>query len=83
LADESSIIEMKGKYEKGGYGYGHAKQELYELIVEKFKNEREKFNHLIEHRNEIDEALEIGAQKARVVAQNVLRRVRVKAGYNA
>ena len=82
LADQSSIIEMRAKYEKGGYGYGHAKQELYELILDKFKSERARFNHLIENRNEIDDALEIGAQKARVAAQNVLQRVRVKAGYN-
>ena len=82
LADESAIAEMKGKYEKGGYGYGHAKQELYELILDKFKTERARFNHLIENKNEIDDALEIGAQKARTVAQNVLQRVRLKAGYN-
>ena len=82
LADESSIVEMKSKYENGGYGYGHAKQELYELILDKFKTERARFNHLIENRSEIDDALEIGAQKARAVAQNVLQRVRLKAGYN-
>ena len=82
LADESSIVEMKSKYEKGGYGYGHAKQELYELILDKFKTERARFNHLIENRNEIDDALKIGAQKARAVAQKVLQRVRLKAGYN-
>lgn len=81
LADQSSIAEMKSKYEKGGYGYGHAKQELYELILEKFKAERERFNHLIENRNEIDEALAIGAKKARIVAQEVLQRARGKAGY--
>ena len=27
---------MKANYENGGYGYGHAKQALYELIIEKF-----------------------------------------------
>ncbi len=83
LADESSIAEMKSKYEKGGYGYGHAKQELYELILEKFKTERARYRHLIENRNEIDEALEIGAHKARSVAQKVLQRVRLKTGYKA
>ena len=82
LADESAIAEMKGKYKKGGYGYGHAKQELYELILDKFKTERARFHHLIENKNEIDDALESGAQKARVVAKNVLQRVRLKAGYH-
>ena len=83
LADQPSITEMKGKYEKGGYGYGHAKQELYELIVDKFKAERSRFDHLMENRNEIDESLEIGAKKARIVAQEVLQRVRLKSGYHS
>ena len=81
LADDESISNMRQNYEKGGYGYGHAKQALYELIVEKFKTERSNFNHLMENRYEIDEALSIGAEKARKVAQEVLRRVRKKVGY--
>ncbi len=39
------------------------------------------FKHLIENRNEIDEALSIGAAKAKKIAQTVLQRVRKKAGY--
>ena len=72
---------MKSKYEKGGDGYGHAKQALFGLILDKFQSERTRFNHLMEHRNEIDDALSIGAQKARKVANDVLERVRDKAGY--
>ena len=72
---------MRHSHEKGGYGYGHAKQALFELIVEKFKTERSNFNHLMENRHEIDEALSIGAEKARKVAQEVLQRVRKKVGY--
>lgn len=81
LADSTAISEMRLKYEKGGYGYGHAKQALFELILDKFQSERTKFSHLMEHRNEIDDALNIGAQKARKVANDVLKRVRNKAGY--
>lgn len=81
LAEADAIVEMRSKYEKGGYGYGHAKQALYELILEKFETERTRFNHLMEHRSEIDEALSMGAQKAREVANDVLKRVRDKAGY--
>jgi tryptophanyl-tRNA synthetase len=32
---------MKALYLGGNYGYGHAKQALYELICETFKTERE------------------------------------------
>ena len=72
---------MRRNYEEGGYGYGHAKQALYELILEKFKAEREKYNYLMEHKNEIDDALSIGAQKAKNIAHDVLSRVRQKVGY--
>ncbi|APG66038.1 tryptophan--tRNA ligase [Tenacibaculum todarodis] len=81
LASEAQIAEMRIKYEAGNYGYGHAKQELYELIVDKFAIIRERYNHFMENRNEIDAALAIGAEKARVVAQDVLQRTRAKLGY--
>ncbi|MFL0101092.1 tryptophan--tRNA ligase [Tenacibaculum maritimum] len=81
LASESQIKEMRSNYEGGNYGYGHAKQALYELIIEKFATVREKYNHYMENRHEIDEALAIGAEKAKKVAQEVLIRVREKVGY--
>jgi len=81
LAEKDDIAKMRRDYKKGGYGYGHAKQALYELILEKFKVEREKFSYLMEHQNEIDDALYIGAQKAKNIANEVLSRVRQKVGY--
>ncbi|CAA0152834.1 tryptophan--tRNA ligase [Tenacibaculum maritimum] len=81
LASESQIEEMRSNYEGGNYGYGHAKQALYELIMEKFATVREKYNHYMENRHEIDEALAIGAEKAKKVAQEILIRVREKVGY--
>ncbi|MGB0880811.1 MAG: tryptophan--tRNA ligase [Polaribacter sp.] len=81
LASDSEIANMKANYLGGNYGYGHAKQALYELIVEKFATVRERYIHFMENKHEIDEALAIGAKKARVVAQEVLQRVREKVGY--
>ncbi|CAL2058463.1 tryptophan--tRNA ligase [Tenacibaculum sp. 190524A05c] len=81
LGSEEQIAEMRANYEGGNYGYGHAKQALYELIIEKFADVRAKYNHYMENKNEIDEALAIGAEKARKVAQDVLQRVRAKVGY--
>lgn len=81
LANDQQIEAMKANYEKGGYGYGHAKQALFELIVEKFATQRERYNHYMNNLNEIDEALAIGAEKAKVVANEVLERVRKKVGY--
>lgn len=81
LASGDKIREMRHNYEAGGYGYGHAKQALYELISETFKDERERYNHLMEHPEEVENALKIGAEKARSNANEVLSRVRGKVGY--
>ncbi len=81
IASEEQIKEMRQKYEAGGFGYGHAKTALYELILEKYKDQREKFAYFMENKNEIDAALEKGANKAKVVAQSTLERVRTVLGY--
>ena len=81
LANESQIQEMRSNYENGGYGYGHAKQALFELICEVFKSEREKYNHYMENPDEVDRILKEGSEKARTVASDVLQRVRKKVGY--
>ncbi|WP_250433695.1 tryptophan--tRNA ligase [Hanstruepera flava] len=81
LASDDEVAKMKANYEAGGYGYGHAKQALFELIAEKFAEPRERYNHYMANLNEIDKALQIGAEKAKIVADNVLNRVREKAGY--
>ena len=81
MANEAQIAEMRANYEGGNYGYGHAKQALYELILEKFADVREKYNHFMNNKSEIDNALKIGAEKAQKVADKVLQRVRAKVGY--
>jgi tryptophanyl-tRNA synthetase len=81
LASDAQITEMRANYEGGNYGYGHAKQALYELIIEQFMTIRERYNHFMENKDEIDEALKIGAEKATIVANDVLQRVRAKIGY--
>lgn len=81
LASETEIATMRANYEGGNYGYGHAKQALYELILEKFATNRERYNHFMENKHEIDNALKIGTEKATLVANEVLKRVRVKIGY--
>ena len=81
LASDAQIAVMRANYEGGNYGYGHAKQALYELIIDKFSTVRERYNHFMENKHEIDEALKIGAEKATLVANEVLSRVRNKVGY--
>lgn len=81
LADEKEIAGMRELYLAGGYGYGHAKQALFELILSRFGAARERYFHLMENKHEIDAALSIGAEKARVIARDVLKRVRSCVGY--
>ena len=83
LATETQLAEMIEKYKNinRDFGWGHAKQALFELIIERFKTEREKYNYYMSNRNELDEALALGAEKAREVANGVLKRVRDKLGY--
>ncbi|WP_425392393.1 tryptophan--tRNA ligase [Ekhidna sp.] len=81
LASQEQIAEMRKKYEGGNYGYGHAKQELFELILEQFKTEREKFDYYMTNLNELEEELQKGEKKAAEVANDVLLRVKKKLGY--
>ena len=68
-------------YEKGGFGYGHAKQELFNLILTKFNDQRKKYNYLMSNKSEIDKILKVGAEKATKTADQVISRVRAKLGY--
>ena len=81
LGSAKEVADLRAKYEAGNYGYGHAKQALFELIVEKFKTEREKYNYYINNLEEVDKLLLEGAAKASEVANGVLKRVREKLGY--
>jgi tryptophanyl-tRNA synthetase len=81
LANEEECAAMREKYLAGGFGYGHAKQALFELIMMRFEKERSTYAHLMNHPELVDAALEKGAEKARTVAQSVIHRARVKLGY--
>lgn len=81
IGDPSQINEMRTKYLGGNYGYGHAKQALYELIIQKFEKQRESYHYFMANPLEIDAALKVGAEKASKTADEVLARVRKKLGY--
>lgn len=80
LASPSEVAVMTDNYVRGGYGYGHAKQALYDLILTKFADQRARYQHLMAHPNEIISALQIGEKKAQDVANQVLNRVRKQLG---
>lgn len=81
LAPTEDVSTMRHNYKNGNYGYGQAKQALYELILSLFAQERKRYNYYIENISKIDEALKIGSAKATSVATYVMDRVRKKLGY--
>lgn len=81
LAQPAQVDGMIKNYLAGNYGYGHAKQALFELILERFQTEREKYHYYMNNLEEVDRALSEGAQKASSVADGVLKRVRQRLGF--
>lgn len=83
VADERQQQEMRVKYANAtrDFGYGHAKQALFELISERFKTEREKYRYYMSNPSEMESLLKIGAEKAATIADGVLARVRQKLGF--
>ena len=81
IADESSVENMRKQYESGGFGYGHAKQVLFETLLEKFAPARSQFDKLMKDPQQMDLVLKQGAQKAQEIAEDVLSRVRSRLGF--
>lgn len=81
LAAPAEVEEMRQNYLRGGYGYGHAKQALFEVIRTRFAQEREQFNFYMSNLPEVDKRLAEGARKAQAYGSTVLNKVREKVGY--
>lgn len=81
LGSPDQVAELRTKYLAGNFGYGHAKQALLELILDRFKKEREVFTFLMNNPEELEKKLAQGEAKATSIAREVLNRVRKKLGY--
>lgn len=81
LATDEEIAAMRNNYTAGGYGYGHAKTALFHKILETFAKEREAFDQYMTDPEQIMQALKVGAEKARPIAQATLQRVRNVLGF--
>ncbi len=83
LAPADAVETMRQNYLRGGYGYGHAKKELLQVLMDGFASERALYQELMTDRGELDRQLQVGAAKARAIAEITLARVRERAGYGA
>nr|GFB71429.1 hypothetical protein [Tanacetum cinerariifolium] len=81
LASPEQTAALRTNYLAGGYGYGHAKTALYELILQRFAEERRLFNYYMDNLPELDARLAEGARKAQDYGAGVLAKVREKVGY--
>jgi len=81
LASAEKTETMRRNYLKGGYGYGHAKTELLELILEKYKEPRKIFDQLMSNTDLLEKELSIGEAKASKMANEKLKQVREIIGY--
>lgn len=82
IGDEAEVEAMRQNYQNGGYGYGHAKQALYELILKRFEKERELYNYYIENNDALEKKLKEGEEKAGEIARKTIQEVRQALGFN-
>jgi tryptophanyl-tRNA synthetase len=81
VADETQTADIRAKYQAGGFGYGHAKQALFEVLWNKYAKQRELFNYYMNNTHEIDIKLKAGAEKAWAIGSQVFAEVKEKVGY--
>jgi tryptophanyl-tRNA synthetase len=81
LATSDQQLEMRANYAKGGYGYGHAKTALYELILSQFEKPRKRYTDLMSNPDILEQQLQIGEAKARNIAQEKIKVVRKVMGF--
>ena len=80
IGNEAQVKQMKENYERGGYGYGEAKSQLFNLILETYSKQRNTYNYLMDNRSEIDQILREGSIRAKKIADQVIKRVKSKLG---
>ena len=80
IGNDTQVKQMKENYEKGGYGYGEAKSQLFNLVLETYSKQRNTYNYLMDNRSEIDQILKEGSIRAKKIADQVIKRVKSKLG---
>ncbi len=80
FADADEQAEIADKYRSGGYGYGHAKNRLAELINERFADARDRYDELEKSPDTVRDILREGGRKARQAAEATMERVRSASG---
>jgi tryptophanyl-tRNA synthetase len=81
VATPAEADAMRQNYQAGGYGYGHAKQALYEKLLSHFADDRLRYAELVAHPQHVESLLQQGERRAEAIAAQTLERVRAALGY--
>ncbi|MDE0958665.1 MAG: tryptophan--tRNA ligase [Planctomycetota bacterium] len=82
VATDDKVDAMADKLRSSGigYGYGHAKQELFEAMLEYFADARSRRLQLEENPDEVEQILRSGADRIRPVVEKTMEAVRSAIG---
>ena len=80
IASADKAREMETKLAAGGYGYGDAKKELANALLEYFAPMRAKRAELMKNLDYVREVLRNGAERANAEADKTMRKVREAVG---
>lgn len=80
FASPEQVDDLRAAYLRGGLGYGHAKQALFEVVDGHLAEPRDRFHHWMNHPADLDDVLASGAARARAAARTTMERVRHRVG---
>lgn len=80
FATKEQVEDMKNKFLAGNYGYGHAKTELLNAILDYFKEARERREELVNNMEYVEDILAKGAKKARTLAIEKIKAAKLAVG---
>ncbi len=80
FSTQEQIDALAAKYRAGNFGYGHAKQALFEAYMEFFAPMRKRREELLKDPGYIEDVLKKGAERANAVAAVTMDKVRRTVG---
>ena len=80
FATPAECAALEAKLQAGGFGWGHAKEELYECLNQALTPARAQFNALRRDQTALRAILKDGAQRAGAIGEPILKRVREAVG---
>ena len=76
FANEQEIEQFRQMFVNGGMGYGTAKTMLFEKINSVLSEPRKEYERLMANKDELDTILKNGAERAKLVAEKTIARVK-------